>query len=497
MPAPIIRKRLCLLTMLSLGLTLFWAPLWASGVQTRLATASATEHRVCPAGPPTCDYATIQEAVDAAQDGDIIKVATGNYSDVHQRAGLTQVVYINKTVTIRGGYTTNDWDTSDPEANPTTLNAQGQGRVVYITGDIGPILEGLRITGGNAAGLGGGHWGEDAGGGVYVASAAATLKGCRVFNNIAQAGGGLYLKDSAAMLSENFITNNRVVCTPEGSFGDGGGLFLSNSSATLNGNIIAANKAGFSGSGMYLGFGTTATLVNNVVVDNEIGDGGYGYDCGVFIAGSSPLLLHNTIARNLGGGGTGVCLQSWPSSSTVEMVNTILVGQVTGISVSAGSTARLEATLWGSGTWANTTDWTGTGTIATGTVNIWGDPAFVDPAAGDYHIRESSAARDSGVDAGTTVDMDGERRPQGSGYDIGADEWYPEVTDTPTPTNTPTATATDTPTATPSVTPTPTNTPTATATNTPTATPSVTPTPSPMPTGLRLYLPMLLRGHLF
>lgn len=32
---------------------------------------------------------------------------------------------------------------------------QRQGRVLYITGDINPTIEGLRITGGSAVGLGG------------------------------------------------------------------------------------------------------------------------------------------------------------------------------------------------------------------------------------------------------------------------------------------------------------------------------------------------------
>ena len=42
-----------------------------------------------------------------------------------------------------------------PTTTPTTLDAQRQGRVLYITGDINPTIEGLSITGGNAAGLGG------------------------------------------------------------------------------------------------------------------------------------------------------------------------------------------------------------------------------------------------------------------------------------------------------------------------------------------------------
>lgn len=71
-----------------------------------------------------------------------------------------------------------------------------------------------------------------------------------------------------------------------------------------------------------------------------------------------------------------------------------------------------EATLWGTGAWANTIDWGGADTIITGTVNIWDAPAFVDLVEGDYHISSGSAARDAGVDAGVTTDIDGDPRPQ-------------------------------------------------------------------------------------
>ena len=53
-----------------------------------------------------------------------------------------------------------------------------------------------------------------------------------------------------------------------------------------------------------------------------------------------------------------------------------------------------------------------------------GDPAF---DTDGYHLTSSSAAIDAGVDAGVTTDIDGDARPRGAGYDIGADEfgqWY-------------------------------------------------------------------------
>jgi uncharacterized repeat protein (TIGR01451 family) len=109
----------------------------------------------------------------------------------------------------------------------------------------------------------------------------------------------------------------------------------------------------------------------------------------------------------------------------VALTNTILVSHTVGITVTGGNTATLEATLWGTDTWANDTDWGGAGNIFTGTVNIWGAPAFVNPNAGDYHIAAVSVARDAGVNAGVTEDFEGESRPSDGFYDIGADEYYP------------------------------------------------------------------------
>lgn len=66
---------------------------------------------VCLSGG--CDYTNIQDAVDAAGELDLIKVAAGAYTSLHVRPRkditttgvVTQVVYISKTVTIQGGYT--------------------------------------------------------------------------------------------------------------------------------------------------------------------------------------------------------------------------------------------------------------------------------------------------------------------------------------------------------------------------------------------------------
>lgn len=57
--------------------------------------------------------------------------------------------------------------------------------------------------------------------------------------------------------------------------------------------------------------------------------------------------------------------------------------------------------------------------------NIDADPLFADPANDDYHLTILSPCIDSGTDAGVYDDINGEIRPYGAGFDMGADEYYP------------------------------------------------------------------------
>jgi hypothetical protein len=60
---------------------------------------------------------------------------------------------------------------------------------------------------------------------------------------------------------------------------------------------------------------------------------------------------------------------------------------------------------------------------ALGTNPVYGDPRFLNPAGGNYNLGPGSAAIDTGVTEPTiTKDIDGDPRPIGAGYDIGADE---------------------------------------------------------------------------
>jgi parallel beta-helix repeat protein len=305
-----------------------------------------TVHYVAPGGDcggATPCYATVQAAVDATNPGGVIKVATGIYTGVSARPSppgyhhpsasgfITQVVYISKTVIIQGGYTAAFTEPSNSEANPTTLDAQRSGRVVFIIGDISPTVEGLRITGGDAAGLGSWQRGVyGCGGGVYVISATAAIRDTQVFSNTAHDGGGLYLLTGAATLSGNTVSSNTAAY--------GGGLYLETHDATLSGNTIISNTAAWCGGLLLQGF---ASLSGNTFTGNTaIGGGGLclnhdgaalsgnnvsanaaEYGGGLYLFTSAATLSGNTVSANTAEYGGGLYLDgSWAtlSSNTVS-----------------------------------------------------------------------------------------------------------------------------------------------------------------------------------
>ncbi len=279
----------------------------AQGTERYVAATGNDSGNDCTASGSPC--ATVQHAVDESAEDDVILVATGVYTGVHARSGVTQVVYISQSLTVRGGYATSDWNTSDPIANPTTLDAEGAGRVFYIAGPATVSLEGLNVTGGAP-----GDWHD--GGGVCALDVTITVSRCQIYSNTAGYlgyAGGLLIRDSVVRLVDNAIYGNEAF--------DTAGLLIRDSSSVLSGNTIRDNTTSFPGAhtgGLCID-GGQATLTGNTVQGNRAPDGGMG---GVRLYGSGTFTLtNNAILSNTaehGAGGIFVAGTSTLISNTIR-----------------------------------------------------------------------------------------------------------------------------------------------------------------------------------
>lgn len=205
--------------------------------------------------------ASLQHAVEQAFTGDEIRVAAGTYSGAQtithtDSYTYTQVVLIDKGLTLRGGYSTIDWANSKPSVNSTTIDPAGFGRGITVIGTLDDqvLIEGFTITGGDYTGLGNpagvpnqvcNNTGGDCGGGIYVQNSAVYLKDLTIsFNNAGEAseGGGIYLWQTR----NTHIDGVRVL---ENLAISGGGLHAEDISfpITITDSLFAGNQAELGG----------------------------------------------------------------------------------------------------------------------------------------------------------------------------------------------------------------------------------------------------------
>jgi hypothetical protein len=330
-----------LLAVLALVCTLAGA---APGARADVSLAPA-EAPLAPAGSPTARYValtgsdvytcatpisacrTVQYAVDVAGAGDVIKVAQGVYTDTQGRpappgyagpAVVTQVVYISKSLTVQGGYTTTNWSQSFALTRPTTLDAQGEGRVVFVGRGVTVTLEGLHVTGGDATGQVG--WENDdsqlqhVGGGIYGVDATVVVSGSHVLSNTSggsqfACGGGLFLYRGSATVSRSVIQGNSA----GGQLSQGGGVCLESSDAALVENAFMSNTATWYGGGLF-GLASYVTILQNDFVANSVGEMSGG---GVYVKESVATIQGNGFfSNNARSGGGRTSKESPPSPET-------------------------------------------------------------------------------------------------------------------------------------------------------------------------------------
>jgi len=393
---------------LSGGLLLLLGLFWLLNSSSVTVCADPGAQFASPTGSGSaCSQASpcaLQTALGAASDGDILYLAGGVYT-----SSGGAVVTVTKSITLAGG-----WDGAaagpvarDPDAHPTTLDGERQHRVIYVNSGVTCTIDGFIITRGQA----------DKGSGIYALGADLLISGNIITGNVAQNyGGGVYVETCAVAISGNAVLSNSA------TYGGGGLEFVGCVTSTLHANRITGNKANYgggveadrtdlvatsnlvlnnqstsawviSGSGYYL------TATNNIVADND--------DVAFDILQYEAYLIHNTIAGNSRAVEAGY-------TATVSLVNNVIANHsANGVYTYAGATVIADHNLF----WNNGAD------SITGTNAVLGDPSFVNPTLGDYHIGPGSAALDAGANAGVTTDIDGDLRPSGPAPDIGADEW--------------------------------------------------------------------------
>jgi predicted outer membrane repeat protein len=283
------------------------------------------------------------------------------------------------------------------------------------------------------------------GGGIHIMGD-AELTNTQFISNTALAGGGAFVGGEARLAGGRFERNTATDWI-------GGGL--SGGSFLISGTHFVSNTAGDNGGGVSAA-GTT-TLINVRMENNQAKTGGGGGVQTNLLIATNSQILSNTAAQGGGAmvyeGGRVVdtvfsgnrtisngaaiavdapglldllhttiadtVLNSQPAivvlSGTLNLTNTIIANHAVAIS-NTGGTVYEDYNLF-----FNTI--TNTASVTSGGHSLVGDPKFVDSLNGDYHLQFGSAAIDRGVDAGVYADLDGNPRPVGAGFDIGAYEY--------------------------------------------------------------------------
>lgn len=300
-------------------------------------------------------YCSIQAAVDAAGNGDVIEVAAGTYTE-------NVLIPSNSTLTINGaGQNSTIVDGADSErvfrifsSSTVTLTNMGifngrfslGGGIYSINADV--HLEQMLLQENHATSSGGGLFaynsevtvsdsnvylntaGGDGGGIAIEGTGKLTLDGSVVWANAARRGGGIYAFETSVDVKDSNVVENTVIEHGGGIFrnkgylgvfdsrigeneattGSGGGIATdddaaANTAIELHNTYVYSNTAASNGGGIYLGDGTSKSLS---IQDSEISynttnaDGG-GIDVEEGIVIISDSVLHGNTAADDGGAG--------------------------------------------------------------------------------------------------------------------------------------------------------------------------------------------------
>ncbi len=348
------------------------------------------------------EYATVQKGIDAAVDGDTVRVAPGVYFE--------RIRFRGKNITVTSV------DPNDPGVvGYTILNGQQQGSVVVFAGweTSQAVLTGFTITGGTGTTTRGA--GALVGGGINCSYAPCTITHNVITNNVmpyrlmenglprgSYQGGGIY-GTGAVTIAYNVICRN-TACS-------GGGIHCSK--GAVHDNLIYDNS-GFYGGGIYCAL-ASARVTNNTIVGNDIAvspEWGHGGNLYINIPASVSGLVANNIICSADSGG-GIAWSGGVLTDTMFRHNDVWGNAL------YDYIAHDPAT--GAWTVESNAYWTGR------QGNLSADPCFVAGWSRRYRLSEASPCISAGdpnfTPASGATDIDGDARVYGLRVDIGADEY--------------------------------------------------------------------------
>ncbi len=315
-----------------------------------------------------------------------------------------------------------------------TVNSGGTGNTYGGGLYAGNGLDGSGLTlTSNRAQCTGCSWTD--GGGIYItrdAVGTSTIVRSTFDDNRAWFGGGIQSGSPDRLaLTDSTFRNHSFGCTGTECNGygsavyatrlDGDRLLFENNRAVNRGGAICGDILNLSNSrllGNSAGYGSGVHAYDVFSGTNLLLSGNTAWVGGaLYVSGGQLYLRHTTIAQPNRAAHSAIMADH---TSYVWVRNSIISGYAEGFKVEGTTTLDEDYNLF----WNNGTNITPTHSI--GTHDITGqDPAFYNPAGGDFHLRTTSPAIGAGTDLGVTDDLDGRART--ARWDIGAYQYRPTL----------------------------------------------------------------------